>query len=155
MAYHLPLDAHPVLGNNAQLGQVLGLPIDGFAGKNNLIAHSRLPAPVAVNEICSLLQLKLQRVPMIVGPQEKKIQTIAWCTGAAQGYLQTALALGADTYISGEISEQTTHIAQECDITYFSAGHHATERYGVKALGQHLAERFAIEHIYVEIDNPV
>lgn len=155
LAYHLPLDAHPELGNNAQLGQVLGLPMTGCAGKNNLIAYAKLPVSLMVSEVSALLQQKLQRSPLVVGPQEKKIQTIAWCTGAAQGYLQIALELGVDAYISGEISEQTTHIAHEYDITYFAAGHHATERYGVKALGQHLAERFAVEHAFVEIDNPV
>lgn len=155
LAYHLPLDAHTELGNNAQLGRVLGLPIAGFAGKNNLIAYAKLPASLMVSEVSALLQQKLQRSPLVVGPQAKEIQSIAWCTGAAQGYIQAAFELGADAYISGEISEQTTHIADECGITYFAAGHHATERYGVKALGQHLAERFAIEHTFVEIDNPV
>jgi putative NIF3 family GTP cyclohydrolase 1 type 2 len=138
-----------------QLSHVLGLTITGYAGKNNLIAYTKLPIPVTASEISALLQLKLQRAPLVVGPQDKKIQTIAWCTGAAQGYLQSALELGADAYISGEISEQTTHIAHESDILYFAAGHHATERYGVKALGEHLAERFAIKHTFVEIDNPV
>lgn len=155
LAYHLPLDAHPELGNNAQLSRVLGLPIAGYSGKNNLIAYAKLPTSLTVSEVTKLLEQKLQRSPLVVGPQAKEIQSIAWCTGAAQGYIQAALELGADAYISGEISEQTTHIADECGITYFAAGHHATERYGVKALGQHLAERFAIEHTFVEIDNPV
>lgn len=155
LAYHLPLDAHPELGNNAQLGQVLGLPIAGYAGKNNLIAYAKLPTSLTVNEVAKLLQQKLQRSPLVVGPQAKEIQTLAWCTGAAQGYMESAIALGADAYISGEVSEQTTHIADECGIPYFAAGHHATERYGVNALGQRLAERFAIEHTFVEIHNPV
>lgn len=155
LAYHLPLDAHPELGNNAQLSRVLGLPIAGYSGKNNLIAYAKLPTSLTVSEVTKLLEQKLQRSPLVVGPQAKEIQSIAWCTGAAQGYIQAALELGADAYISGEISEQTTHIADECGITYFAAGHHATERYGVKALGQHLAERFAIEHTFIEIDNPV
>lgn len=155
LAYHLPLDAHAEFGNNVQLGQVLGLPITGFAGKNNLIAYSKLPAPVAVQEISSLLQQKLQRAPLVVGSHEKSIQTLAWCTGAAQGYLQAAVELGADAFISGEISEQTTHIANELNVAYFAAGHHATERYGIQALGQHLAEHFNIAHIYIEIENLV
>lgn len=155
LAYHLPLDAHPELGNNAQLSRVLGLPIAGYSGKNNLIAYAKLPTSLTVSEVTKLLEQKLQRSPLVVGPQAKEIQSIAWCTGAAQGYIQVASELGADAYISGEISEQTTHIADECGITYFAAGHHATERYGVIALGQHLAERFDIEHTFVEIDNPV
>lgn len=155
LAYHLPLDAHAEFGNNVQLGQVFGLPITGFAGKNNLIAYSKLPAPLAVQEIYSLLQQKLQRAPLVVGSHEKSIQTLAWCTGAAQGYLQAAVELGADAFISGEISEQTTHIANELNVTYFAAGHHATERYGIQALGRHLAEHFNIAHIYVEVENLV
>lgn len=155
LAYHLPLDAHVELGNNAQLGKLLGLTIGGFAGLQQLVAYAKLPSPMNAENFSALLTQKLQRAPFIVGPQGKEIRTIAWCTGAAQGYISTALEIGADAFISGEISEQTTHMANENNITYFAAGHHATERYGVQALGQHLAERFAIEHYYVETDNPV
>lgn len=155
LAYHLPLDAHATLGNNAQLGQLLGLEIEGNEGQNNLVSYAKLPVAVTVESFAALLQAKLQRTPLVVGPKNKAIQTIAWCTGAAQGYISTAMELGADAYISGEVSEQTTHMANENDIVYFAAGHHATERYGVQALGQHLAERFAIEHHYVETGNPV
>lgn len=155
LAYHLPLDAHITLGNNAQLGQLLGLKVAGGAGQHHLINYATLPIAVTVENLATLLQEKLQRTPLVVGPLNKKIQTVAWCTGAAQGAIATALEVGADAYISGEISEQTTHVANENDIVYFAAGHHATERYGVQALGQHLAQRFAIEHHYVEADNPV
>jgi dinuclear metal center YbgI/SA1388 family protein len=155
LAYHLPLDAHPSLGNNVQLGKVLGLNAEKFFGKNNIIAYTKLANPMTIDELSQLLEIKLNRRPLVVGPQNKSLQTIAWCTGAAQGYLHAAIEMGVDAYISGEVSEQTTHIAQENNIAYFAAGHHATERYGVKALGEHLAKIFELAHIHVDIDNPV
>lgn len=155
LAYHLPLDAHPVLGNNVQLGQLLGLEIHGFAEKNNLIAYAKLPEPMTAEHFSAMLMQKLHRSPLVVGAQDKMIESVAWCTGAAQGYIQIAADIGVDAYISGEISEQTTHIAHENNLIYFAAGHHATERYGVQALGQYLAEHFAIEHVFVEVENPV
>lgn len=155
LAYHLPLDAHHELGNNVQLGKRLGFEVSGFAEKNNMIAYSRLPAPLSIERLSEVLTQKLQRPPLVVGVQDKMIESVAWCTGAAQGYIQIAADLGVDAYISGEISEQTTHIACENNMIYFAAGHHATERYGVQAVGQYLAAHFAIEHTFVEIDNPV
>ena len=110
---------------------------------------------MSLQELQAHLGRALQRMPMIVGEPEKPIRRVAWCTGAAQGYFEQALALDVDAFISGEISEQTVHLARETGVAYIAAGHHATERYGVQALGRHLAERFGLEHCYIDIDNPV
>jgi len=155
LAYHLPLDAHPELGNNTQLGQVLGLKHEGFAGETNMIAYGTLPSPITLQAFALDIESRLQRIPLVVGDQQKKVQKIAWCTGAAQGYMEEAIALGVDVFISGEISEQTHHQAIETGVSYISAGHHVTERYGVQALGQHLAEKFGIAHEFIDINNPV
>lgn len=155
IAYHLPLDAHSTLGNNAQLGKLLEISIDGYAGKSSLVAYGRLEKPVSPAMLAKILENKLNRAPLVVGPHQKYIKTIAWCTGAAQNYLQSAIDLGVDAFISGEISEQTTHIANENNIVYFAAGHHATERYGVQALGTHLVEKFGLTHTFIDVENPV
>jgi len=155
MAYHLPLDAHAELGNNVQLGRVLGIDAIAYSGDDSLVAYGELKSPVALSLLVSDVERLLQRSPLVIGDQDKLVRKVAWCTGAAQGYIETAAALGADVYISGEISEQTTHQAQELGVSYISAGHHATERYGVKALGEHLAEKFNLEHEFLDIHNPV
>lgn len=155
MAYHLPLDAHPQLGNNVQLSEKLGLNLNGFAGENNIIAYGKLSHTVKLFEFAKHLELVLKRAPLIIGDPQKKLLNIAWCTGAAQNYIETAIELGVDLYISGEISEQTVHHAVENDIAYIAAGHHATERYGVQALGEHLAEKFNLIHTFIDILNPV
>ncbi len=155
MAYHLPLDAHPQLGNNVQLGKRLGIVPIGFAGESGIIAHGRLAKAVSLHDFAKQLEAALDRVPLVIGDSQKTVQNIAWCTGAAQGYIDTAIQLGADVYISGEISEQTTHQAVENNISYIAAGHHVTERYGVQALGEHLAEKFNISHEFIDIHNPV
>jgi len=160
LAYHLPLDAHPELGNNAQLAKLLGLKTTGSFGRGT--------GPVIglvgeVDKLCTAedfgqhLAEKLGRTPIHI-PADSiggEIRTIAWCTGAAQGYLESAAALGVDAFLSGEISEQTVHEARELCIHYFSAGHHATEKGGVMALGAHLAERFTVDFEFVDIENPV
>ncbi len=155
MAYHLPLDAHPELGNNAQLGKLLGITPLGYGGESNLVAYGNLVEPMALTELVQLVEKYLQRKATVVGPQQKMVQKIAWCTGAAQDYLDAAIALNADVYISGEISEQTYHEALESGVSYISAGHHATERYGVQALGEHLAQKFNLTHEFIDIKNPV
>ena len=155
MAYHLPLDAHPELGNNAQLGKLLGITPLGYGGESNLVAYGNLVDPMALTELVQLVEKYLQRKATVVGPQQKMVQKIAWCTGAAQDYLDAAIALNADVYISGEISEQTYHEALESGVSYISAGHHATERYGVQALGEHLAQKFNLTHEFIDIKNPV
>jgi dinuclear metal center YbgI/SA1388 family protein len=155
LGYHLPLDAHAELGNNAQLAKKLGIHIDGLAGKGDLMAYGSFDDAMTAEALAGLIDQQLDRAPLLVGPLNKSIKKIAWCTGAAQSYIQHAIDIGADAFISGEISEQTTHIANENGIVYVSAGHHATERYGVMALGEHLAEKFQIAHQFIDIANPV
>ena len=155
MAYHLPLDAHQELGNNVQFGKLLGLDAMNYAGDDNLLACGELGMAMTLGEFASQLEAKLQRKPMLIGDVDKLVRKVAWCTGAAQGYIDAASAMGADLFISGEISEQTTHQSQESGVAYISAGHHATERYGVQALGRQLAERFDLQHEFIDINNPV
>lgn len=155
MAYHLPLDAHPELGNNVQLGQLLGLSAVDYAGDENLVACAVLESPITQEALLMRIESVLQRTPILIGNNDKLIKKIAWCTGAAQSYIETAAELGADVFISGEISEQTTHQALELGVNYIAAGHHATERYGVKALGEHLAQKFNLAHEFIDIPNPV
>lgn len=158
IAYHLPLDAHPELGNNVQLAQILGLKPDAALSRQNnhdMGLLATLPAPISGTELAALLAERLQREPLHIHGSQADIRTVAWCTGAAQGYIEQAVAAGADAYISGEISEPTVHSAREHGIHYFSAGHHATERYGVQALGRLLAQRFDLQHQFIDIDNPV
>ena len=157
LAYHLPLDAHPELGNNAQLGKLLGVensaPMDEreLQGVGNFGA---LPTPLSLEVLGEKLSSALARQPVLIAAGEHAIQRIAWCTGGAQGYIQQALALGVDAYLSGEISEHTVHFARENGIHYLAAGHHATERGGIKALGNHLAEQFGLEHFFIDSNNP-
>lgn len=157
LAYHLPLDAHPVYGNNAQLGERLGIVVDGQFGASEpaIGLYGHLSEPITPSGLSSRIEQVLQRTPLHIAGGKSVIHHIAWCTGAAQGYIEQALSLGVDAYISGEISEQTVHIAREAGIHYFAAGHHATERYGVQALGQHLAAHFGLEHEFIDIPNPV
>ena len=155
MAYHLPLDAHAEFGNNVQLGKLLGLEAQSYAGVDDLIAYAELAAGLPLAAMTTLLEQRLGRSVLTIGDAVQMIKKVAWCTGAAQGYMDQAIAQGADLYISGEISEQTVHQSRETGVAYISAGHHATERYGVKALGQHLAERFNLEHEFIDVHNPV
>jgi dinuclear metal center YbgI/SA1388 family protein len=158
LAYHLPLDAHPELGNNAQLARLLGFECQGSFGHDaglSLGQYGKLRQPLRAAALADLIHERLGRMPLYVPGRQTSIQTVGWCTGAAQSYIDAAVEQGLDAFISGEISEQTVHVARECGIHYFAAGHHATERYGVKALGQHLAGQFAIAHQFIDIDNPV
>lgn len=158
LAYHLPLDVHPELGNNAQLAKRLGLldskPMEPFA-KPAVGDYGRLPSKMTAAALRDKLTEVLGRECLHIGDPEAEIESLAWCSGAAQSMIDKAIALGVDAYISGEISEPTVHMARESGVHYFSAGHHATERYGVQALGEHLAERFGIAHHFIDIDNPV
>jgi dinuclear metal center YbgI/SA1388 family protein len=155
MAYHLPLDAHAEYGNNVQLGRMLGLRFNGIAGESKLVAYGDLAEPITLEAFSVLISTILKRVPLVIGDPKRLVQKVAWCTGAAQGYIDTAIALGVDVYISGEISEQTTHQSIESGVSYISAGHHATERYGVQALGAHLSEKFDLTHAFIDVENPV
>ncbi|MEO0316578.1 MAG: hypothetical protein RL404_255 [Pseudomonadota bacterium] len=153
-AYHLPLDAHPVMGNNAQLGKRLGLSDEGRFGEQELgwLGHSSVRT---VGELAAIVAQALGREPLVVGDPAQPVSTVAWCTGAAQNALSEAIAAGASVYLSGEISEPTVHLARETGVAYLACGHHATERYGVQALGEHLAQEFGIRHEFIDIDNPV
>lgn len=158
LAYHLPLDAHPELGNNAQLAQVLKLNITGAFDTDNgpkLGLIGELPQSQSAAQFAAHIEHALGRTPLHVGDAGSHIKTLAWCSGGAQGYIDRAVALGVDAYLTGEVSEYTVHIARETGLHFFAAGHHATERYGVQALGAHLAQRFGLRHEYVEIENPV
>ena len=158
LAYHLPLDAHPVMGNNARLAVRLGLEIEDTLepAKVNAIGNiGRLAEPCSLKIFTQRVNQVLDREPQVIVGGTHKVSKVAWCTGAAERYIEKAIELGADTYISGEISEPVVHIAREAGIHYIGAGHHATERYGVQALGEHLARHFGLEHRFIEIANPV
>lgn len=155
LAYHLPLDAHPDFGNNAQLARLFGWLPEGRFAEQDIGWQGCLPAPSTLAEVSTQVGAALARPPLAVGDPARRIKRVAWCSGGAQGYFEQAIALGVDLFLSGEISEQTVHLARESGVAYLAAGHHATERYGVQALGQHLAERFGLECSFVDIDNPV
>jgi dinuclear metal center YbgI/SA1388 family protein len=156
LAYHLPLDAHPELGNNRQLAAMLELPNPQPTGApGDLLWTAELAEPLAAAGLVERIEQVLERTPLHLAALDRPLRRIAWCTGAAQGFIERAAALGADAYLSGEVSEQTVHLARELGVDYFAAGHHATERYGVQALGARLAQTFGLEHQYIEIDNPV
>ena len=157
-AYHLPLDCHPELGNNACLGQLLGVnEIQKHRAGNteNLLWSGTLPKALTANELSAYIGHQLKREPLCVSGTEKPILRLAWCSGGAQDFIEVAHRLGVDAYLSGEISERTFYQAKELAMHYFSCGHHATERYGIQALGQHLADRFGLQHQFIDSDNPV
>ncbi|MFD2190204.1 Nif3-like dinuclear metal center hexameric protein [Pistricoccus aurantiacus] len=158
LAYHLPLDAHAELGNNAQLAQQLDLVVEGCVDGDlgqGLLWQGCPSSALDSQALAALVWERLGRKPLLIEGHDREIRSLAWCTGAAQDMIVQAWEAGADAFISGEISERTTHLARELGITYLASGHHATERYGVQAMGTWLEERFGIEHRYMEIDNPV
>ena len=155
LAYHLPLDAHPELGNNAQLGEMLGLVEQGRFGEQDIAMHGVLAQPQNLQQFAKQIQQTLQRAPQVFGHANPNIVRIAWCSGGGQGYFEQAVALGVDAFLTGEISEQNVHVAQETGVAFIAAGHHATERYGIQALGEHLTARFGLEHRFFDQDNPV
>ncbi len=158
LAYHLPLDAHAELGNNVQLARRLGFTIEGrFIGdaETGIGMYGSLASAMSGEELAEHINTVLDRPPLHIQGSDRPIKRIAWCTGGAQGYIEQAVALGVDAYLTGEVSEHTVHTARECGIHFFAAGHHATERYGVQALGSHLAKKIKLECQYVEIENPV
>lgn len=156
-AYHLPLDVHPVIGNNAQLAQLLD--IEWQAGlepvTNSVAVKGRLKNPLMGDEFAKKVAKVLNREPLTSLVRDEPITTIAWCTGGGQGYIDLAAEQGIDAYLTGEASEQTIHSSREQGIDFFAAGHHATERYGVKALGELLAEQHGFDVCFIDIDNPV
>lgn len=152
-AYHLPLDAHAALGNNAQLGARFGWQADGRFGEQDL----GFVGPLAEQSLADLqqqLQLVLGRDATIAAGDGRPLRRIAWCTGGAQGYFEAAIAAGADVFVTGEISEPQAHLAAETGVAFVAAGHHATERYGIKALGEHLAGQFGLEQQFIDLPNP-
>ena len=153
--FHLPLDAHEEVGNNAALARKLGLTVDGRSGEHDIVFHGRPDAHLTLAELAQRVATRLERAPLVIGDPARAVTRVAWCTGAAQGYLEDAVRLGVDAYITGEASEQTVHLARESGVAFVAAGHHATERYGVQALGAHLAQRFGIEHVHIDVPNPV
>lgn len=157
LAYHLPLDAHPQLGNNAQLALQLGLvregplfPLDSRAvGDVGVLPQAMTPAALAAH-----IGDVLGRAPLHIAGGPAEIRRVAWCTGGAQGFIEQAIAMGVDAYLSGEISEPTVHAARESGVHYFALGHHASERYGAKALGEWCARELGVTHRFIDIDNP-
>jgi dinuclear metal center YbgI/SA1388 family protein len=155
IAYHLPLDAHGELGNNAQLARHLGWSVAGRFGVQDLGWHGRTAETMSLAELCARVAKVLRREPQVIGDAQRPVRRVAWCSGGGQGIFEEALAQGVDAFLSGEIAEQNVHLARESGVAYIAAGHHATERYGVQALTAYLAERFGLECEFVDIDNPV
>lgn len=153
-AYHLPLDAHAELGNNAQLGARLKLAVEGRFGEQQLGFVGSPPQPLTAAALAALLQFRIGRAPLVVEGDGRPIRRVAWCTGGAQGWFEAAVAAGADAFLTGEISEPQAHLARETGVAFYACGHHATERYGVQALGAHVAQLFDLEHEFIDIDNP-
>jgi dinuclear metal center YbgI/SA1388 family protein len=155
LAYHLPLDAHIEVGNNVQLGKVLDWPVLRYLDDKSMLPMTELPQALTLKQLGEHVGNKLNRQAQLLGEAERLVRTVAWCTGAAQSYIQQAVAAEVDVFLSGEVSEQTWHTVCETNTAYIAAGHHATERYGVQALGDWLAKNHHIEHIYIEVENPI
>ncbi len=157
LAYHLPLDVHPLIGNNVQLAERLGIVVEGPLepeNPRNVALVGSLPEALDPVEFAARVGVVLGREPLLVDGQ-KPIRRVGWCTGGGQGYIDQAIAAGVDLYLTGEASEQTFHSARENGISFIAAGHHATERYGVQALGDYLAREFGIEHLFIDCPNPI
>ncbi len=154
-AYHLPLDAHPELGNNAQLGRILGLQVEGRFGEQNLgFVGQGSQAWASPQVLADHVASTLGRQVTCVGDMTRPIRRIAWCTGGAQGYFEAAMVAGADAFITGEISEPQAHLARETGVAFLACGHHASERYGAPAVGARVAQDLGLVHRFIEIDNP-
>ncbi|MBV1774494.1 Nif3-like dinuclear metal center hexameric protein [Burkholderiaceae bacterium DAT-1] len=154
LAYHLPLDAHPELGNNAQLAKLLGLQEDGRFGDQAIGWMGALPVPLSLTALGQLVEAELGRMPILVGERDRMVSRIGWCSGGAQGYVLDAAAAGCEVYLTGEASERTYHDAVENGIAFIAAGHDATERLGVQALGAHLAAQFGLQVRFFASGNP-
>lgn len=157
LAYHLPLDVHPEVGNNVQLARQLEITVEGPLDPDNarvvgLIGS--LAEPQSARDFARRVQEVMGREPLLI-EGDQVIRRVGWCTGGGQGYIDQAIAAGVDLFISGEASEQTFHSARENGISFIAAGHHATERYGVQALGDYLARHFAVEHLFIDCPNPI
>ena len=155
VGYHLPLDAHPTLGNNACLADLLGWTLERQTGEQNLLNIGHVNQPQPLGQLAQEWAVKLARAPLVVGDMARSIQRIAWCTGGAQVFFQEAIEAGVEAFVTGEISESQYHMAQESGVAFIGAGHHATERYGVQALGLALAKQFDLEIYFFDEKNPV
>lgn len=155
-AYHLPLDGAAGIGNNAMLGERLGLKVGAFIGDQGIMALGEPEDEngMSLEELAHRVKDALQRVPVVIPGDGRALKKIAWCSGGAQGYFEEAIAAGADAYVTGEISEPQMHYAHESGVAFLACGHHATERYGVQALTEHVAKRFGLTYGYCELDNP-
>ena len=155
LGYHLPLDAHPEYGNNAQLAERLGIHIEDVMDEQGVGNYGRLDEYTSLEKLGERIEKALGRKPLLISGGDHAIRKVAWCTGAAQNRIGMAAQKGVDAYISGEISEHTVHVARELGVHYIAAGHHATERYGVEALGEHVAAKFGLDYEFIDCDNPV
>ena len=155
-AYHLPLDAHAELGNNAQLGKQLGFTAQGRFGEQQLGWLGQAPAAVMASPqaLASHIEAALGRPVTLVAGRPGPLQRVAWCSGGAQGYFEEAIAAGVDVFVTGEISEPQAHYARECGVSFIACGHHASERYGAPAVAAHVAAQYGLEHQFIDIDNP-
>ncbi|MEN6670555.1 Nif3-like dinuclear metal center hexameric protein [Psychrobacter sp. B38] len=157
IGYHLPLDAHPVVGNNAKLADALNMTITGalYPNESHPVGNIATCTPQSADNLIAQITQALGRAPLhISGNNNKQIERVGICTGGAQDMIEQAATMGCDAFISGEISERTTHIARELGIDYFACGHHATERGGIQALGEVIAEQFGLPVMFIDIDNP-
>lgn len=155
LAYHLPLDGHLDLGNNAMLGKRLGLEALGQSGEQGLLWHGDWRETGDAARLNAHISSILGRSALLLGRPDKLVRRVAWCTGGAQGFFADAIALGVDAFITGEASEQNYHMAMESDVAFIAAGHHATERYGIQALGEHLMKHEGIKVEFIDLNNPV
>lgn len=157
LAYHLPLDVHPEVGNNVQLARQLDITVEGPLEPDNprtVGLVGSLAQPLSARDFARRVHEVLGREPLLI-EEDRMVSRIGWCTGGGQGYIDHAIAAGVDLYLTGEASEQTYHSARENGVSFIAAGHHATERYGVQALGEYLSRRFAIEHLFIDCPNPI
>jgi dinuclear metal center YbgI/SA1388 family protein len=155
LAFHLPLDVHPEVGNNVQLAKVLNWEVTDSFGEQGLVFAGKLQAEQTLAELTQHIEADLATRALAIDAGDHTIKRIAWCTGAAQDFIEVAAARGVDAFVSGEVSEQTFHLAREMGVHYIAAGHHATERYGVQALAKVIAERFGVKQQFIDIPNPV
>jgi dinuclear metal center YbgI/SA1388 family protein len=153
-AYHLPLDAHPELGNNAQLGLRLDLVADAHFGEQDLGFSGPAQHESTVDALAARVGRELGRTPLVLPGDGRALSRIGWCTGGAQGYFEAAIAAGVDAFITGEVSEPQAHLARETGVAFLACGHHATECFGTPAVAAQVAERFGLEHRFIEIANP-
>ncbi|WP_374431190.1 Nif3-like dinuclear metal center hexameric protein [Ideonella dechloratans] len=154
LAYHLPLDAHPELGNNARWAARLGWRTDGRFGEQDLGFVGTQDQATTLERLAIDLQASLDREPTVLPGDGRPLRRLAWCSGGAQGYFEAAIAAGADAFLTGEISEPQAHLSRETGVAFLACGHHATERYGAPAVGERLATQFGLEHQFIDLPNP-